>query len=95
MLLCEAKESMKELDGAIQKIELPKFTEGAWIYKRDGWYYLLYGYDFPEKVAYAMSRSIDGPWDFLKALLMKLQATAKRNSPAILDFKRRNLFHLS
>jgi hypothetical protein len=85
------KENMKELDGAVQKIELPAFTEGAWIYKRESWYYLLYGYDFPEKIAYAMSRSIDGPWEF-KGIINEIAGNCKTNSPAILDFKGRTYF---
>jgi hypothetical protein len=80
------KANMKELDGPIQKVELPDFTEGAWIYKRNGWYYLLYGYDFPEKVAYAMSRHIDGPWKF-QGIINEIAGNCKTNSPAILDFK--------
>jgi beta-xylosidase len=85
------KENMTEMDGPIQKIDLPKFTEGAWIYKRDGWYYLLYGYDFPEKVAYAMSRHIDGPWEF-KGVINEIAGNCKTNSPAILDFKGHTYF---
>lgn len=85
------KENMKELDGAIQKIDLPEFSEGAWIYKRDGWYYLLYGYGFPEKVAYAMSRTIGGPWEF-KDIINEIAGNCKTNSPAILDYKGKTYF---
>jgi hypothetical protein len=85
------KDNMKELDGAIQKIDLAEFTEGAWIYKRNDWYYLLYGYGFPEKVAYAMSRSIDGPWEF-KGIINEIAGNCKTNSPAILDFKDKTYF---
>lgn len=83
--------NMKELVGPIQKIDLPLFTEGAWIYKRRGWYYLLYGYDFPEKVAYAMSRHIEGPWAF-KGIINEIAGNCKTNSPAILDFKGKTYF---
>ncbi|HUP14392.1 MAG TPA: glycoside hydrolase family 43 protein, partial [Niastella sp.] len=85
------KENMKELDGPIQKIALPEFSEGAYVYKRQGWYYLLYGYSFPEKVAYAMSRSIDGPWEF-KGVINEIAGNCKTNSPAILDFKEKTYF---
>ena len=85
------KEDMITLDGPIQKIDLPNFTEGALIYKRDGWYYLLYGYHFPEKVAYAMSRHIDGPWDF-KGIINEIAGNCKTNSPAVLDFKGETYF---
>ena len=55
-------ENMIALDGEIRTVALPGFSEGAFIYKRNGWYYLLYGYEMPEKLAYAISRDINGPW---------------------------------
>src|SRR5690606_5393852 len=58
------KDNMIELDGPIKTIALPSFTEAPWVHKKDDWYYLSYAYQFPEKTAYAMSRSIDGPWEF-------------------------------
>src|SRR6187399_1949934 len=58
------KENMIEMDGPFKKIELPKFTEAPWVHKRNGWYYLSYAYEFPEKIAYAMSRNINGPWEY-------------------------------
>lgn len=85
------QENMIELDGPIQKVSLPEFTEGAWIYKRNGWYYLLYGYGFPEKVAYAMSRRVDGPWEF-KGIINEIAGNCKTNSPAILDFNGNTYF---
>lgn len=60
------KENMIEIDGEIHHIELPHFTEAPWIHKHKNWYYLSYAYEFPEKIAYAMSKSIKGPWEFLK-----------------------------
>ena len=56
------KSNMTELDGPIKTINLPHYTEAPWVHKRNGWYYLSYAYQFPEKIAYAMSRSINGPW---------------------------------
>jgi beta-xylosidase len=85
------RENMIALDGSVQKINLPKFTEGAWIYQRNGWYYLLYGYDYPEKVAYAMSRHINGPWEF-KGIINEMVENCETNSPAILDFKGKTYF---
>jgi len=58
------KENMIDMDGPFKKIELPKFTEAPWVHYRKGWYYLSYAYEFPEKIAYAMSRSINGPWEY-------------------------------
>jgi beta-xylosidase len=85
------KENMMELDGPVEKICLPDFAEGAWIHKRHDWYYLLYGYGFPEKVAYAMSRNIHGPWEF-KGIVNEIAGNCQTNSPAILDFKGHSYF---
>ncbi|MNL41458.1 Arabinoxylan arabinofuranohydrolase precursor [compost metagenome] len=52
--------NMTRLEGEINTLDLPFFEEGAHIHKRNGWYYLSYGYGMPEKVAYAMSRNVQG-----------------------------------
>jgi beta-xylosidase len=85
------KANMIELDSPIETIPLPGFTEGAHIHKRNGWYYLSYGFEFPEKVAYAMSQSINGPWEF-KGILNDLADNCQTNRPAILDFKGKSYF---
>jgi beta-xylosidase len=85
------KENMIELDGPVRTLELPGFMEGSWISKRNGWYYLLYAYQFPEKIAYAMSRSIDGPWVF-KGIVNDIPVNCITNSPATLDFKGKSYF---
>lgn len=79
------------IDGNIGTVALPAFEEGVHIHKRNGWYYLSYGYQFPEKVAYAMSRSIHGPWDF-KGVLNDYAFNSETNRPAILHFKGRDYF---
>lgn len=85
------KENMVELDGPINTIALPDFSEGSCIFKRNGWYYLAYGYQFPEKVGYAMSKHIDGPWEF-KGILNEIAGNSQTNRPAILDFKGQTYF---
>jgi len=82
---------MTELEGEIQIIQLPGFEEGAHIHKKNGWYYLSYGYGMPEKVAYAMSRSINGPWDF-KGILNEIAGNCETNRPCIIDFKGQSYF---
>jgi hypothetical protein len=72
-------------------ISLPGFSEGANLHKRNGWYYLSYGYGMPERVAYAMSRSIHGPWVF-KGILNELAGNCVTNRPAIIDFKGASYF---
>lgn len=85
------KDNMIETEGKINAIELPGFAEGAHIHKRNGWYYLSYGYGFPEKVAYAMSRNIDGPWEF-KGIINEIAGNCETNRPAIIDFKGNSYF---
>ena len=85
------KENMTELDGPIQTIALPNFTEAPWIHKRDGWYYLSYAYQFPEKIAYARSRSITGPWQY-EGILNELAGNCNTNHQSIISFKGKDYF---
>lgn len=86
------KPNMTELDGPINQIKtLPNFTEAPWLHKRNGWYYLSYAYQFPEKIAYAISRSPEGPWEF-KGLLNELAGNSNTNHQAIIDFKGQSYF---
>lgn len=87
----ELKKNMIELQSPIRAIQLPGFMEGAHIHKRNGWYYLSYGYNLPEKVAYVMSRSIHGPWEF-KGILNEIAGNCETNRPAILDFQGKTYF---
>ena len=80
------KENMIELDGPIMPIQLPRFTEAPWIHKRNGWYYLSFASEFPEKICYAMSRSINGPWEY-KGILNEIAGSSNTNHQAIIDFK--------
>lgn len=80
------KSNMTELDGEIKVIDLPHFTEAPWIHKHKGWYYLSYAYEFPEKIAYAMSKSPEGPWEF-KGILNELAGNSNTNHQSIIEFK--------
>ncbi|WPO80193.1 glycoside hydrolase family 43 protein [Flavobacterium sp. KACC 22761] len=85
------KENMTEIDGEIHQIKLPNYTEAPWIHKHKDWYYLSYAYEFPEKIAYAMSKSINGPWEF-KGILNELAGNSNTNHQAIIDFKGQSYF---
>ncbi|MBS7255095.1 glycoside hydrolase family 43 protein [Flavobacterium branchiicola] len=85
------KENMTEIEGEIHHIKLPNFTEAPWIHKHNGWYYLSYAYEFPEKIAYAMSKSITGPWEF-KGILNELAGNSNTNHQSIIDFKGQSYF---
>jgi beta-xylosidase len=80
------KENMIEMDGPIQKIALPHFTEAPWIHKRKGWYYLSYAYEFPERIAYGMSRNIEGPYEY-KGILNEIAGNSNTNHQSIIEFK--------
>ena len=79
------KENMTELDGPIVPVDLPRFTEAPWIRKRGEWYYLSYASEFPEKICYAMSKSITGPWEY-KGILNELAGNSNTNHQAIIEF---------
>lgn len=86
------KPNMTELDGPIKTISgLPNFTEAPWIHKHKGWYYLSYAYQFPEKLAYAMSKNINGPWEF-KGIINEVAGNSNTNHQAIIDFKGKSYF---
>ena len=81
------KDNMIELDGEIHAItDLPNFTEAPWIHKKGDWYYMTYAYGFPEKTAYAMSKSIEGPWEY-KGILNELAGNSNTNHQAVIEFK--------
>lgn len=85
------KENMIEMDGSIITIDLPNFTEAPWVHKHNGWYYLSYAFQFPEKIAYAMSKSINGPWEY-KGILNEVAGNSNTNHQSIIDFKGKSYF---
>lgn len=80
------KENMIEMDGPVKTIDLPQYTEAPWIHQRGNWYYLSYATQFPEKIAYAMSKSINGPWEY-KGILNELAGNSNTNHQSIIEFK--------
>lgn len=85
------KENMIEIDGPINTIDLPRFSEGAHLHRHKGLYYLSYGFGMPEKVAYAVSKSVQGPWIF-KGIINEVPANCETNRPAIIEFKGAHYF---
>lgn len=80
------KGNMIETEGDIMPIDLPRYTEAPWIHKYNGWYYLSYASEFPEKICYAMSRKITGPYQY-KGILNELAGNSNTNHQAIIEFK--------
>lgn len=85
------KDNMIELDGPIHTVDLPNFTEAPYIHKKGDWYYLSYAYQFPEKIAYAMSKSITGPWEY-KGILNEVAGNSNTNHQSIIEFKGKDYF---
>lgn len=79
------KANMVELDGPVIPVNLPRYTEAPWIHKRGDWYYLSYASEFPEKICYAMSKSITGPWEY-KGILNEIAGNSNTNHQAIVEF---------
>ena len=77
---------MIEIDGDIKTIELQQYTEAPWIHQPNGWYYFSYTSSFPEKISYAMSRSINSQWKY-KGILNEVSGNCNTNHQAIIEFK--------
>jgi hypothetical protein len=78
-------ETMLAFGGPIVELELLEFKEGAFVHHRDGLFYLSYGYQYPQRVAYATSRSLDGPWIF-RGIVNEVPGNCATNRPAIVEF---------
>ncbi len=85
------KPNMIELDGPVHSVELPDFTEAPWVHRRGDKYYLTYAARWPEKIAYAMSDSIDGPWEYM-GIISEVAGNSNTTHPAIVHFKGRDYF---
>ncbi len=93
------KDNMIETEGQLEPVDIPGiqmpsnstknrnfFTEAPWLHKHNGWYYLTFSIEFPEKTAYAMSRNINGPWQY-KGILNEIAGNSNTNHHAIVNFK--------
>ncbi|TCC91774.1 glycoside hydrolase [Pedobacter frigiditerrae] len=85
------KKNMIEMDGPIVTLDLKEFTEAPWIHKRKDWYYLSYASQFPEKIVYAMSKKVTGPWEY-KGILNEIAGNSNTNHQAIINFKGKDYF---
>lgn len=87
------KPNMIELDGPIT-VDTPKnFIEGPWVYKRNGWYYLVYASagTKPEMIEYCMSKSPTGPWEY-KGIIQENVVNSFTTHPGIIDYKGKSYF---
>ncbi len=80
------KPNMIEIDGEIQVIDVPQFTEGPWVFKREDKYYLTYSAEFPEVIDYAMADDPTGPWEY-KGRLNDLVPNSPTNHQGVENYK--------
>lgn len=86
------KANMVELDGPIHAIAgLPEFTEAIWVHKYKDNYYLSFAMGFPEKIGYAMSKSITGPWEY-RGILNEVAGNSATNHQSIIEFNNKHYF---
>lgn len=84
------KPNMIELDGDIEKIDLPNYIEGPWLHKRNDIYYITYashvGVSGSERIAYATASNMQGPWTY-EGILTGNAKNSFTIHPAIAEFK--------
>lgn len=70
------------------------YTEGPWIMKRNGRYYMIYAAGgIPEHIAYSVSDTPVGPWKYGGVLMEQNNSTNSfTNHPAVIDFKGKSYF---
>ena len=85
------KDNMTEIDGEIRRIDVPDFTEAPWMHKYNGKYYLTYASGWPEKIAYAVSDNIFGPYTPM-GVISEIAGNSNTTHPAVVRFKDQWLF---
>jgi hypothetical protein len=89
--LAKLKPNMTELDGPIQRIEVPNYTEGPWLHKRGSTYYLTYAafahQGMSEKLCYATAPRVTGPWTY-QGILTDQAKNSYTIHAGIVEFKK-------
>lgn len=85
------KDNMTEIEGEVHQIDVPDFTEAPWMHKYNGKYYLTYASQWPEKIAYAVSDHIGGPYKPM-GIISEIAGNSNTTHPAIVQFKNRWMF---
>lgn len=64
-----------------------QYTEAPYLYKHGDWYYMVYASDgIPENIAYSMSKSPTGSWEYC-GIIMQNGGNSFTNHPGIADYK--------
>lgn len=94
-------DDMVSFDGVIREIEgingsnpIPGFTEGAYVHKRNGIYYLSYSTSAfgskPSGLHYAIANNVNGPWEYQGEFLDDVGIMT--NHGAFVSYKERDYF---
>ncbi|HYQ56496.1 MAG TPA: glycoside hydrolase family 43 protein [Draconibacterium sp.] len=67
------------------EMEFP-FTEAPWLNKIDDTYFLTYAIGFPERISYAVSDKVDGPYIY-KGIINEIAGNSNTNHPSIVEYK--------
>lgn len=88
--MAKLKPNMTEIEGEHWHVGLRNFSEGAWLFKRNGIYYLIYAADAPgvqpEQIAYSTATNINGPWTY-RGLLTSSAKYGFTIHPSVNEFK--------
>lgn len=70
------------------------YTEGPWLFKRGGKYYLVYAAGgIPERIAYSVSDSPEGPWKYMGVVMPQIdESNSFTNHPGLVDYKGKSYF---
>ena len=69
------------------------YTEGPWIFKRNGKYYLLYAAGgIPEHISYSTADSPTGPWHYQGIIMPQQETNSFTNHSGVIDFKGHSYF---
>ncbi|MFT3997711.1 MAG: glycoside hydrolase family 43 protein [Asticcacaulis sp.] len=95
LFLVRLKPDLTEMDGPIEEIKLPNYTEGPWLHKRGDMYYVTYAsWDKArdgEYMSYATAPSVKGPWTH-RGELTGMAHNSNTIHPAIIEFKKKWYF---
>jgi len=87
--MVKLKKNMVEIDGPITKVPFRNYSEGPWLFKRNGLYYNIYAADAPgvqpEQIAYATAKKITGPWTY-RGLLTGPAKHGFTIHPSVIEF---------
>lgn len=69
------------------------YTEGPWFYKRNGKYYMIYAAGgIPEHIAYSVSDSPVGPWEYKGVIMPQSDTGSFTNHSGVIDYKGKSYF---